>query len=365
MAWHEINGHGVILVRLIGLRAAAATAAIIVPTMVSAQDARIEEIRERLTNANQWRDHVMVVAHRGGGLQAGKMLFPENSIAAVVDAIALGAEMVELDVQKSKDGVYVVLHDTWLDRTTTCKGQLIEKTLAELKACRLVVEGTGQATAETVPTLGEMFAVTRDRIYVNIDNKLSISELPGMAAVARRSGVADQVVIKQNLWNAAKVTEAENVLHTVGDGVMFMPIIADDAVTDPAFLETVTAAFSSNAVELITWHAAGEPMTSNGGPLFGARARAVAARGDWHLWVNTYAIVNKAAGMLSGGRGDQLATYAGLPGEAFGFWVDRGATIIQTDEPRAAIEWLAANGYRRPYGDAVSGQVATQALASQ
>ncbi|RWF98795.1 MAG: glycerophosphodiester phosphodiesterase, partial [Mesorhizobium sp.] len=33
------------------------------------------------------------------------------------------------------------------------------------------------------------------------------------------------------------------------------------------------------------------------------------------------------------------------------FWVDRGATIIQTDEPKAAIEWLAANGYRVPYMD--------------
>ena len=37
------------------------------------------------------------------------------------------------------------------------------------------------------------------------------------------------------------------------------------------------------------------------------------------------------------------------PEEAYGFWVDHGATIIQTDEPKAAIEWLEANGYRVPY----------------
>ena len=53
--------------------------------------------------------------------------------------------------------------------------------------------------------------------------------------------------------------------------------------------------------------------------------------------------------MLSGGRGDELATPASMPGEAYGFWVDRGATIIQTDEPKAAIEWLEANGFRVPY----------------
>ena len=130
---------------------------------------------------------------------------------------------------------------------------------------------------------------------------------------------------------------------------MFMPIVADDAVRDSALLEEVTNAVSADAVELINWHRDGAPPTADGGPLFDTRARAVAVRGDWHLWVNTYAIVNKSAGMLSGGRGDQLAIAADLPGEAFGFWVERGVTIIQTDEPAAAIEWLDAQGYRRPY----------------
>ncbi len=65
--------------------------------------------------------------------------------------------------------------------------------------------------------------------------------------------------------------------------------------------------------------------------------------------MNTYAIVNKAGGFLAGGRGDELAVAASLPAEVYGFWVDRGVTIIQTDEPRAAIAWLDANGYRVPY----------------
>ena len=131
-----------------------------------------------------------------------------------------------------------------------------------------------------------------------------------------------------------------------------MPIIADDAVRDTAFLETASSAFSADAVELIAWHRAGEPMTADGGPLFGAKARAVAARGDWHLWVNTYAIVNKAAACCRAGAATNWRRVADFPDEAYGFWVDRGATIIQTDEPKAAIEWLEANGYRVPYADA-------------
>lgn len=347
----NIVGHGEILVSMVRSGALLALLFAALSSAVSAQT-RVEAIKERLGHANQWRDHVMVVAHRGGGLQAGKTRFPENSAAAVEDAIALGAEMIEIDVQKSRDGVYVVLHDSWLDRTTTCKGELVEKTMSELDACRLVVEGTGAVTGETVPTLTRMLAVAKDRILVNIDNKLDASELPGIVAVARGLGMADQLVIKQNLWNAERVAEAQQIVKAVGPDVTFMPIIADDAVRDTVFLEAATRAVSANAVELIHWRAPGQPMTGDGGPLFGARARAVAARGNWHLWVNTYAIVNRTGGMLSGGRGDELAVAAGLPEETYGFWVDRGVTMIQTDEPTAAIAWLTENGYRRPYEDA-------------
>lgn len=316
---------------------------------VLADAGRVGEIRERLFSANQWRDHVMVVAHRAGGLQARKSRFPENSRAALANAIAWGAEMVEIDVQKSSDGTYVVMHDAWLDRTTDCRGEVKERTVAELRTCRLVVEGTGTATEETVPTLAEYLEAARGRLLVNIDNKLAPDELVGMAQLAERLGLADHVVVKLNLWNEERIAEAHRLIGLMPRGVTFMPIVADDAVRDPALLERVTSAVSANAAELIAWHGDGQPMTPDGGPLFGARARAVAARGGWHLWINTYAIVNKSAGMLSGGRGDQLAVDADLPGEAFGFWVDHGVTIIQTDEPGEAIRWLDANGYRRPY----------------
>jgi glycerophosphoryl diester phosphodiesterase len=324
--------------------------ALFLPGLAYAESGHISEIRDRLEHANRWRDHVMVIAHRGGGMEDGRTKFPENAISAVRHAIEIGAEMIEVDIQKSRDGVYVVFHDTWLDRSSTCAGPLAERTAAELKTCHLVVEGSGAISDETVPTLEEMLTVTKDRILVNIDNKLEADDLPRIVAVARRLGIADQLVIKANLWSPARVSEMQSVIAAAGQGVIFMPIIADDAVRDPAILEKFSGAFSPDAVELINWRAASEGMTRDGGPLFGARARAVAIRGDWHLWVNTYAIVNKQGGMLAGGRGDELATLADVPEEAYGFWVDRGVTMIQTDEPTAAIKWLSDNGYRIPYG---------------
>lgn len=331
------------------LGAIVAAAVFSLATPAYAESTRVDQILARFEHANQWRDHVMIVAHRGGWMERGAIVHAENSFEGVASAVDLGVEMVEIDVRKSKDGAYVVMHDSWLDRTTDCRGEVELRTLAELKQCRLVVEGTGRVTAESVPTLAEMLAFTKDRVLVNIDNKLDVEDLAGMVAVARDMGMEGQVVIKQNLWNAEKIAEMKGTVAIIGDGVKFMPIIADDAVTDTRFLETASTTFSADAVEMINWHRAGEAMTDTGGALFSTRARAVAARGDWHLWVNTYSIVNKAGGYLSGGRGDKLAVLADVPGEAFGFWVDRGATIIQTDEPKAAIEWLTANGYRIPY----------------
>ncbi|RUY39280.1 glycerophosphodiester phosphodiesterase family protein [Mesorhizobium sp. M7A.F.Ca.US.001.04.1.1] len=316
-----------------------------------AGETRARQILDRFEHANQWRDHVMVAAHRAGSMQAGKTLYAENSIAAVEGSIAMGAEIVEVDIRRSKDGEFVVMHDSWLDRTTTCKGEVVMYTLAELKTCRLVVEGTGAATSETVSTLHEMLMATRNRILINLDNKLDVGALPGMIAVARGLGMAEQVIVKENLWNSQRISTVKAAMETIGGGFQFMPIIADDAVHDAGFAGTVDRAFSPRAIELINWRAGAETLTETGGPLFSTRMRAAAVRGNWHIWADTYAIANKPGGFLAGGRGDELAVQASLPRESWGFWADRGATIIQTDEPKAAIDWLAANGFRVPYAD--------------
>ncbi|WP_136618093.1 MULTISPECIES: glycerophosphodiester phosphodiesterase family protein [Mesorhizobium] len=316
-----------------------------------AGETRARQILDRFEHANQWRDHVMVAAHRAGSMQAGKTLYAENSIAAVEGSIAMGAEIVEVDIRRSKDGEFVVMHDSWLDRTTTCKGEVVKYTLAELKTCRLVVEGTGAITNETVSTLREMLLATRDRILINLDNKLDVGDLSGMIAAARDLGMAEQVIVKENLWNSQRISAVKAAMDAIGGGFQFMPIIADDAVHDAGFAETVDHAFSPRAIELINWRAGAETLTETGGPLFSTRMRAAAVRGNWHIWADTYAIVNKPGGFLAGGRGDELAVQASLPRESWGFWADRGATIIQTDEPKAAIDWLAANGFRVPYAD--------------
>lgn len=61
----------------------------------------------------------LVIAHRGASLIA-----PENSLAAIEAALALGADVIELDVHASADGVAVLIHDRALIRTTGRDGQV-------------------------------------------------------------------------------------------------------------------------------------------------------------------------------------------------------------------------------------------------
>ncbi len=70
-----------------------------------------------------------IAAHRGGAL-----LWPENTLIAVRGALALGADLVELDVHLAGDGEVVVIHDPTLDRTTSGRGPVGDRTGAELAA---------------------------------------------------------------------------------------------------------------------------------------------------------------------------------------------------------------------------------------
>ncbi|WP_135469370.1 glycerophosphodiester phosphodiesterase family protein [Crenalkalicoccus roseus] len=90
-----------------------------------------------------------IASHRGGAF-----LWPENSLLAFRNALALPAEQLELDVHLSADGEVVVIHDATLDRTTDAAGPVAARGLAELRGVRL--KGTG---GEAVPTLAEAAAL--------------------------------------------------------------------------------------------------------------------------------------------------------------------------------------------------------------
>src|SRR3954454_7964038 len=76
-------------------------------------------------------------AHRGGGLTNGKPAALENALSTFKTAPKRGADVVELDVHVSKDGVPFVIHDGTLDRTTDCEGPVADASPAKLDSCHI------------------------------------------------------------------------------------------------------------------------------------------------------------------------------------------------------------------------------------
>ncbi len=150
-----------------------------------AQTTRVDTI---LNDFYHHPEHVMVAAHRSAHL-----VNPENSLAAIRDAIAIGADIIEIDVRKTKDGVYVILHDGKIDRTTGVKGEVSNYTYDELKAIPLLQNG--QPTSERIPTFESALTAAKDRIMIDIDFKLdSTEDAINVCKLIREAGMQKQVL---------------------------------------------------------------------------------------------------------------------------------------------------------------------------
>lgn len=111
------------------------------------------------------------IAHRGA---SGR--FPENTLCAFAAAIAAGAGMCELDVQMTRDGVLMVIHDDTVDRTTDGKGAVAAMTLQEIQRLDAGVKFGARFRGERVPTLEEVFAFVDDRCGLNVELKAAGAE---------------------------------------------------------------------------------------------------------------------------------------------------------------------------------------------
>ncbi len=112
----------------------------------------------------------LVVAHRGASLA-----HPENTLPSFEGAIAAGADIVELDVRLSADGVPVVMHDAEVSRATDGHGWVHELTLDELKR---LDASRGNGPRAEVATLREVLDLASGRAGVDLE----IKNIPGEPA---------------------------------------------------------------------------------------------------------------------------------------------------------------------------------------
>ncbi len=116
-------------------------------------------------------------AHRGCS-----QMYPENTLLAFEKAMNIqGLTGIELDIQLTKDGELVVIHDECVDRTTEGTGFVRDYTLSQLKKLHIYA---GDSPAQSIPTMGEVFDLLEPRLEaglkINIELKNSIYPYDGM-----------------------------------------------------------------------------------------------------------------------------------------------------------------------------------------
>lgn len=154
-------------------------------------------------------------AHRGCSQR-----YPENTITSFKKAAELfkkGLAGIELDIQLTKDGQIVVIHDERIDRTTDGYGFVRDYTLDELKTFHI---HTGKAEPEYIPTIEEVLDQLQDKMKLgmklNIELKNGVYPYPEMEEkiieVVKRRGLEEQIV-----WSSFSAKSLEKVRGLLPD----------------------------------------------------------------------------------------------------------------------------------------------------
>ena len=271
---------------------------------------RMEVLKTKFEVAS---DEVMVIAHRASWKHA-----PENSLCAIAASIETEVDMIEIDVLQTKDGVLVLMHDDTLGRTTNGTGHVKNSTYDYIRSLHLKNRAGGPEAALTdqrVPTLREALRLAKDNVMINLDMKADVYE--EAQQLLAELEMEDQVLMKM----AAKPDDPRLQNTGFWGGSYFMPIVREDFGESLSQLVQGYEKLKPEAIEVVYQNNAflNEGIES---------ARKTGIR----IWVNTLAPTHAA------GHTDEKSLTD--PDSHWGFLIDSGVSMIQTDEPEALKEYL-------------------------
>lgn len=169
----------------------------------------------------QARKMPFLAAHRG---VCGANI-PCNTLAAYKIALDQGADVVEIDVSKTKDGKFFVFHPGMEPVFLKSQTRLKDMTAEEVEKLFLV-NSDSVPTSYKIPTLAEVLAFLKGKAYINVDKFWT--DVKGISEEIRRAGVERQVLVKT-------YTDAESLeqVRLYASDFMFIPMVrAKDEVTD-------------------------------------------------------------------------------------------------------------------------------------
>ena len=260
--------------------------------------------------------YIFVIAHRGDWRNA-----PENSLQSIEKAIAMKVDMIELDIQPTKDGNFICMHDETLDRTSTGKGPIKDYTTEELKKF-VLRSGNGIKTRQPIPTLKEALNVCKGRILVNIDK--GGTYIQEIMPIIQECGMEKQVIIK-GYYPVEKVKKE----YGSNESMLYMPIVNLWDKEAVATIQTFIKNFTPIAYELCFKDDANPNL----------KIIDEIAKSGSRVWMNTL------WDSLCGGHDDENALLESKD-KHWGWMLKHKATMIQTDRPQELIHYLEEKGLR-------------------
>ena len=130
----------------------------------------------------------VVIAHRGN-----HQVKPENTLAAIEEAIKAGADYVEIDLRTTKDGHLVLCHDETVDRTTNGKGRVQGLTWDEVSKLAVMSK---DGKEYRIPEFREVLKICKDRINIYLDFKEA--DVAETYRQIKAGGMEKQVVVYLN-----------------------------------------------------------------------------------------------------------------------------------------------------------------------
>ncbi len=258
---------------------------------------RILKIIDEFHNASS--KTVLVAAHRGAHMDNF-----ENSLESIHKAIALGVDIVELDVRTTKDNHLVLMHDSNIDRTTTGKGEIKDFTLAELKTFRLK-SPYGRISEETIPTFEEALKIIKGKIMVDIDIKTD--NVKGLVEIVQKTETNKYVFYFDNNYHLLdKIKEMDSSAQIMPRAYSFK--MADSAIVRYA-----------------------PPVVHIDSKFYTKKLSEMLKGNNSRIWINA---LGEADAYIRYGKGEKVLETL----------LKNGANMIQTDEPKMLLELLKHKG---------------------
>ena len=264
------------------------------------------------------KDHIIVAAHRGA---AGGNI-PCNTATAYEIALHQGADMIEVDLNMSADGVLIIFHPGMEKAHLGVDCKLTEMTYEEIRGLHYQNYDM-TPTQFGIMTFEELLERFRGRCYINVDKFWG--HPVEIYREIKRHNMLGQVVVK-----SSPNERVLSVLEEVAPDIAYLPIVKR---THPMHEELMHRKINYVGAEVL--------FTSEQDETASCELIESMHRDGKLVWVN--AIIYNHCDQLSAGHSDDTAL-SGDPQKGWGWLADRGYDIIQTDWTQMMIEYLKDTG---------------------